>query len=81
VVDGTVKINDTEISTDYFVLFENSGEQIAVEANEDSVVLVLSGQPINEPIAAYGPFVMNTEDEIKQAFRDFQTGKFGYLQD
>ena len=81
VLDGTVKINGTEISTDYFVLFENSGEQIAVEANEDSVVLVLSGQPINEPIAAYGPFVMNTEDEIKQAFRDFQTGKFGYLQD
>lgn len=81
VLDGTVKINGTEISTDYFVLFENSGEQIVVEANEDSVVLVLSGQPINEPIAAYGPFVMNTEDEIKQAFRDFQTGKFGYLQE
>ncbi len=79
--EGWVKVNGQDVATDHFVLFENNGEKIAVEATEDALVLVLSGQPINEPIAAYGPFVMNTEDEIKQAFRDFQTGKFGYLED
>lgn len=81
ILEGSVKVNGQDVSTDHFVLFENNGEKIAVEATEDALVLVLSGRPINEPIAAYGPFVMNTEDEIKQAFRDFQTGKFGYLED
>lgn len=81
ILEGSVKVNGQDVATDHFVLFENNGEKIAVEATEDALVLVLSGQPINEPIAAYGPFVMNTEDEIKQAFRDFQTGKFGYLED
>ncbi len=81
ILEGSMKVNGRDVATDHFVLFENNGEKIAVEATEDALVLVLSGQPINEPIAAYGPFVMNTEDEIKQAFRDFQTGKFGYLED
>lgn len=81
ILEGSVKVKGQDVATDHFVLFENNGEKIAVEATEDALVLVLSGQPINEPIAAYGPFVMNTEDEIKQAFRDFQTGKFGYLED
>lgn len=81
VLEGSVKVNGQDVATDHFVLFENKGEKIELEATEDALVLVLSGEPINEPIAAYGPFVMNTEDEIKQAFRDFQTGKFGYLED
>ncbi len=50
-----------------------------VRADEDALVLVLSGQPIDEPIASYGPFVMNTDEEIMQAVKDFQSGKFGYL--
>lgn len=81
VLEGSVKVNGQDVATDHFVLFENKGEKIEFEATEDAFVLLLSGEPINEPIAAYGPFVMNTEDEIKQAFRDFQTGKFGYLED
>ena len=48
---------------------------------KESVVLVLSGEPIDEPIASYGPFVMNTEEEIKEAYEDYYNGKFGYLKD
>ena len=57
------------------------GENITVEALKESVVLVLSGEPINEPIASYGPFVMNTETEIKKVYEDYNNGKFGYLED
>ncbi|OYD47560.1 short-chain dehydrogenase [Sphingobacterium cellulitidis] len=81
ILEGSVKVNGEEVATDHFVLFENNGEKISVEAMKDALILVLSAEPINEPIAAYGPFVMNTEAEIKQAFRDFQTGKFGFLED
>lgn len=81
VLEGQVTINGEPIPTDHFVLFKNEGTDIHIEADSDALVLVLSGEPINEPIAAYGPFVMNTEEELKQAFRDFQTGKFGHLAD
>jgi quercetin 2,3-dioxygenase len=64
-----------------FVLFANQGEEIHIKANKRSVVLLLSGEPINEPIVSYGPFVMNTEDEINQAIVDFNAGKFGVLAD
>ncbi|WP_037317914.1 pirin family protein [Salegentibacter sp. Hel_I_6] len=82
VIEGSIKVNDSEIApTDHFVLFENEGESFTVEALEKSVVLILSGEPINEPIAAQGPFVMNTKQEIKDAIDDFNMGKFGYLED
>ena len=82
VVEGGIKINDTEnASLDQFVLFKNDGELFSIEATEDSVVLILSGEPINEPIAARGPFVMNTREELSQAIQDFNLGKFGYLED
>ena len=82
VIEGSIKVNDTEIvPTDHFVLFENTGEDFTIEALENSVVLVLSGEPINEPIYAHGPFVMNTKEEIEQAFNDVNLGKFGYLED
>ena len=65
--------------TDNFILFANDGEEISIEALEDCVLLVLSGEPINEPIAAYGPFLMNTHHELEQALHDVRTGKFGHL--
>ena len=80
VIEGSITINDTDKApTDHFVLFTNKGEDFTVRADEDALVLVLSGQPIDEPIASYGPFVMNTDEEIMQAVKDFQSGKFGYL--
>lgn len=82
VIEGSIKVNGSDIiPTDHFVLMQNDGEEFTVEANENSVVLVLSGEPINEPIAAQGPFVMNTREEIWQAVRDYNDGKFGYLED
>ena len=80
VIEGSITVNNTnKVPTDHFVLFTNKGEDFTVRADEDALVLVLSGQPIDEPIASYGPFVMNTDEEIMQAVKDFQNGKFGYL--
>ncbi|MGD1319868.1 pirin family protein [Chryseobacterium sp. 2R14A] len=82
VVEGGILVNGEEkVPTNHFVLFKNEGESFTIEANEDSVILLLSGEPLNEPIVPHGPFVMNTQEEIMQAFEDFNTGKFGYLED
>ena len=62
-------------------MFNRDGESFRITANEDSIVLILSGEPLNEPIAAHGPFVMNTREELVQAYNDFNSGKFGYLED
>ncbi len=61
------------------MLFENDGKEFTIRADEDATILILSGEPIDEPIASYGPFVMNTNEEIKQTINDFNSGKFGYL--
>jgi redox-sensitive bicupin YhaK (pirin superfamily) len=82
VIEGKIKVNDKElVNTDHFVLFENDGEDFTIEALDNSIVLVLSGQPINEPIEAQGPFVMNTRSELVQAIQDYNLGKFGYLEE
>ena len=81
-VEGDAIVNsDTQAPEDHFVMFSNDGDTFTIEALNDTVILVLSGKPINEPIAAHGPFVMNTEAELIEAFQDFNTGKFGYLED
>lgn len=82
VIEGSIKINGKEeVLTNHFALFENQGEDFTVEASENAIFLVLSGEPINEPIMAHGPFVMNTKAELIQAFEDFNHGKFGYLEE
>lgn len=81
-VEGDAKVNAATVAPqDHFVMFGNDGESFAVEALTDTVILVLSGEPLNEPIAAHGPFVMNTHEELIEAFQDFNMGKFGYLED
>lgn len=80
-VEGEAIINGvTKAAEDHFIMFSNDGESFTVEAASDAIILVLSGEPLNEPIAAHGPFVMNTKEELVEAFQDFNTGKFGYLE-
>jgi len=79
VIEGNIMVNDSTAPQHSFVLFKNEGENISIKALENSVVLLLSGEPINEPIVSYGPFVMNTQEEIYEAIHDFQRGKFGTL--
>jgi redox-sensitive bicupin YhaK (pirin superfamily) len=79
VVGGDVEVNGERAPEHSFVLFKNDGDEIDVKASRDSVLLLLSGEPINEPIASYGPFVMNTQEEILEAISAFQSGKFGVL--
>ena len=82
VIEGSIKINNIEnVPTNHFALMANDGENFVIEATENAIVLVLSGEPINEPIAAHGPFVMNTKQELIQAFDDYNKGKFGFLED
>lgn len=82
VIEGEITVNgEEEVATNHFVLFKNEGEKLNIQTQKGAVALVLSGEDLNEPIAAHGPFVMNTRQELLQAFEDFQKGKFGYLKD
>ncbi|MEO6191247.1 MAG: pirin family protein [Saprospiraceae bacterium] len=81
IIEGSIKVNENKlVNQDQFVLFKNTGEEFTIQANEKSIVLILSAEPIQEPIAAHGPFVMNSREELVQAFNDFQNGKFGELE-
>lgn len=82
VVEGSVKENANQtLGKDSFAMFENGkGDTFELEAlEENTLVLVMSGQPFNEPIGHYGPFVMNTQEELVKTFEDFNAGKFGKL--
>lgn len=81
VLRGTVEINGETVAREaHLVTFDQGGGSIHVEANSDATLLVLSGEPIDEPIVGYGPFVMNTEEEIRRAISDFDRGGFGRMQ-
>jgi redox-sensitive bicupin YhaK (pirin superfamily) len=80
VLHGTVLVNGTEIAREaQMVLLERAGRNVMVEANSEATFLVLSGEPIDEPVVGYGPFVMNSEAEIRQAITDLNSGRFGHL--
>jgi quercetin 2,3-dioxygenase len=79
VLNGSVVVNGQEVSGRALVLFENDGEELEVRSTADARILLGSAEPINEPVVSHGPFVMNTQEEIRQAIYDYQTGRMGVL--
>ncbi|HYM17718.1 MAG TPA: pirin family protein [Micropepsaceae bacterium] len=79
VMKGSVSVNGQEARDAEMVILERRGEAVHIEASSDAGFLVLSGEPLDEPIVGYGPFVMNTEDEIRRAITDYQSGRMGHL--
>lgn len=79
IINGEIKINDGSVYKENdFILFDNvEGDIILESISENSLAIVLSGEPLNEPVIAHGPFVMNTEEEIIKAYEDYNLGKFG----
>ncbi|MGZ5054221.1 MAG: pirin family protein, partial [Methylobacter sp.] len=76
-LQGSVKINNLATMNDAeLAFFERKGKTITLTTLKDTIMLAINGEPINEPIAGYGPYVMNTEEEIRQAIADFDSGLF-----
>ncbi|MEL6675260.1 MAG: pirin family protein [Bacteroidota bacterium] len=78
-ISGEVQVMSETVAGRKLLAFDDAGEKIKFTASQDAEYLVLAGEPLNEPYAQYGPFVMNTAEELIQAQRDFQEGKMGYL--
>lgn len=79
VLHGTVLVNGEVVHEAQMALLEREDDGLRLEANSDATLLVLSGEPINEPIVGHGPFVMNTQAEIATAINDFNAGRFGRI--
>lgn len=80
IISGRVRVNeDRDAAALDFVLFGHAGETIQLHGEEASRILVLGGEPINEPVVSHGPFVMNTREEIMTAMADYRQGRFGTL--
>lgn len=80
VLRGTVQVSGTDIAREgQWVLLDRDGTGVEIEANSDASVLLLSGEPLNEPVIGYGPFVMNSQKEISEAIDDFNNGRFGRM--
>ncbi|MDN0093495.1 pirin family protein [Yersinia rohdei] len=81
VLRGTVQVNGDAVARDAeMVLLDAAGSHVTIEANNDALLLLLSGEPIDEPIIGYGPFVMNTQQQIAEAIADFNSGRFGSME-
>lgn len=80
VLAGQVTIDGKAIGEAEIARLSSDGEGVRVQAEGDSILLVMSGEPIDEPVVGYGPFVMNTEDEIRQAIDDFNSGRFSRVE-
>ena len=82
VLEGSILVNDTAVlqkGENQMIVFNQDGNSIKFEAKTTSTILILSGEPIQEKVTQYGPYVMNTQTEILEAMRDYQQGKMGYL--
>jgi redox-sensitive bicupin YhaK (pirin superfamily) len=77
---GDVQVNEhTRAAAAQMVVLDAKGTQVQLHAEADSDLLLIAGEPLNEPVVGHGPFVMNTREEIQQAIRDFQSGNFGQI--
>lgn len=76
---GQVTIDGQRLAAGELAMFARSGRDVSLQADQDAMVLMLTGEPIDEPVVGQGPFVMNTREEIQQAIRDFQSGRMGRL--
>lgn len=79
VLQGSVRVDGHAVHPAELAVMERAGTRLRFDVAEDTVLLLLNGEPLDEPIAAYGPFVMNTREEITQAMRDYETGRFGRM--
>jgi redox-sensitive bicupin YhaK (pirin superfamily) len=80
-MEGNLMLNDEQqVRAGEMVILGRSNTDVKIESNNEAHLLILSGEPIAEPISAYGPFVMNTKQEILEAIEDYNAGKFGTLQ-
>ncbi|GAB3266904.1 pirin family protein [Larkinella harenae] len=81
VLNGSLVVNGQDVRGRALVVFGAGGNELVVQATENSRILLGSAEPIDEPVVSYGPFVMNTEQEIRQAIMDYQSGRMGMLTD
>lgn len=80
VLKGSIRVNaERAVNASQMAVLDFDGNSVALEASTDASVLLLSGEPIHEPVVGYGPFVMNTQAEIQQAVHDFNSGRFGQI--
>ena len=77
--DGEIMLEGNVFEKNTLVVFEQAGQKLKFKATKNFKGLLLNGMPINEPIFSYGPFVMNTEEEIEKALSDYEKGKMGNL--
>jgi redox-sensitive bicupin YhaK (pirin superfamily) len=79
VLEGKIAVNGEAAGAGELVVLDRKGDEVELRAQSDAIVFVMNGAPIDEPVTGYGPFVMNTPQEIQQAFADYQAGRLGTI--